>query len=791
MVKIRLDSAPLFLPAICWAIGIIAGRFLELNLFYILLIQICSLLLVLIKSIRIYAIFLVIILLGFLRFSAATYYPDNHIHTLMQYRDEFVQTMHGQIIDYDHSGERLSRYTVSLDSVAGYPTEGRIYLYTTNRDLECNELIKTIASFQSPRPPSNPGMIDYADILEQSGIHATAFAQVPVEVVGFKQNILREYIVNIREVIRTRIYDRFGEYSGFITAILIGDRSGLGNWDYLITRAGLNHLIAISGLHVGIIAFMTFIILKIFIRNRFLNRIILILILLTYAGICSWRPSVSRAVIMISIYLIAQLSNRIVNANNVLAIAFIIITAFNPFLLFTIGFQLSFIAVFVLLNFLPLIHILKIDKEEIALLSVSKKILNSILAILISSALITTFLSPLLMYYFYQFNFNSIFGNLIGIPLVSVMIPLNFLLLLLPELPILITIYQNSAFLLVYIFENWSQFVSQLPFYHGFVSIDWWQVLLIYVLLISFFLFSLCNLKKKTNHFLALFVTVMSIVLIFTFSNVQEDRLKVVFFDAGLGDLFLIRTPDNENVMIDAGPPDFASNHFSYSALPYFKQNGISTIDWLILTHAHNDHYGGFETLLQEVRVDNLLIHEHFFDSPVWEIFESLIEEYEVELTLVADTMQIALSTVELKVIHPDDNYSHSNINNLSIVTRLEYQNFSTLFTGDIEVNAEEYLVSNYSEYLDCHILKVAHHGSKSSTTEQFLNYSKPEYAFIPTSLQNRFNFPHDETIQNLANLEDRLFIAGKDGAVVVLTDGEKVHISTHLSHKEYIEIIE
>jgi competence protein ComEC len=729
--------------------------------------------------------------LGFLRFSVATNYPEHHINSLLQYREEFVQTLYGQIIDYDHSGERLSRYTVSVDSIAGYPTEGRVYLYTTNRDLNCNDLIKTIASFQRPRPPSNPGMIDYADMLEQAGIHATAFAQVPVEVVGHQRHLLREYIVSIREMIRTRIHERFQEHSGLICAILIGDRSGLEDWDYLITRAGLNHLIAISGLHVGIIAFITFIILKIFIRNRFLNRIILIIILLTYAGVCSWRPSVSRAVIMISVYLIAQLSNRLVSANNVLALAFIIITAFNPFLLFTIGFQLSFIAVFVLLNLLPQVRIVKIDKEEIALLSASKKMLNSVLAILISSALITTFLSPLLMFYFYQFNFNGIFGNIIGIPLVSIMIPLNFLLLVLPELPILVAIYQNSALLLVYIFKNWSQFVSQLPFYHGFVSISWWQVLLIYALLLSLFSLIFCKLKKRTKLFIAITVAIIVIILIFSIANVQRDRLKIVFFDAGLGDLFLIRTPDNENVMIDAGPSDFASNHFSYSALPYFKQHGISTIDWLILTHAHNDHYGGFEALIQEVIVENLLIHEHFFDRPVWETFEPLIEEYEVDLTVVSDTMQIALSSVNLKVIHPDKDYSHSNINNLSIVTRLEYQNFSALFTGDIESEAENYLTSNYEEYLPCYMLKIAHHGSKSSSTEQFLDYAKPEYAFIPTSLENRFNFPHEETLQNLAFLEDRLFIAEKDGAVILLTDGEKVHISTYLSQKEYIEIIE
>jgi competence protein ComEC len=148
--------------------------------------------------------------------------------------------------------------------------------------------------------------------------------------------------------------------------------------------------------------------------------------------------------------------------------------------------------------------------------------------------------------------------------------------------------------------------------------------------------------------------------------------------------------------------------------------------------------------------------------------------------------MHLQVSGINCQILHPDKEYSDVNINNLSITVRIDMDEFSVLFTSDLEKEAELYLLKKYIQFLDCDILKVGHHGSKTSSITAFIKTVSPDYAFIPTSLKNRFHFPHELTLKKYEYLGENLFIAGKDGALQIITDGKSAHFKTYLSDKEF-----
>jgi competence protein ComEC len=251
--------------------------------------------------------------------------------------------------------------------------------------------------------------------------------------------------------------------------------------------------------------------------------------------------------------------------------------------------------------------------------------------------------------------------------------------------------------------------------------------------------------------------------------------------------MILIETVENEKIMIDTGPPEFSQGHFSQSAQSYFQKKGISTLDWLIVTHAHNDHYGGLEHLLKEIKIKNLAVTDEFQGRSIWHYFKPLLPK-QTSVFTVRDTLTLPLESVTLKILHPDSTFYHTNINNMSITAKLTYKHLNILFPGDLEEEGEHFIAAVYHDFLPSKVLKAGHHGSKTASSDEFIAVVKPEFVFIPTSLKNRFHFPHEITLQRFAHLQDKMLIAGKDGALQIETDGETATFHTFKSKKTFFE---
>ncbi len=776
-------NMPLVIPAILWIIGIIIARFTTIPVSYLMVVIPILLLLSFITKLKVISFCLVVILLGLFRYDIQSEFPKYHINTILETHSTITQPIEGRIINEVTPKDNNYTFILDLHKINNNKVKGRIKFYTRADSLNYGDIISTVATVRELPGSTNPASFDYKEFLDAKKIYGSGWAISPVIIKGNQTDIFNNTVINIRKYLRCRIEDKFGEHAGFVKAIIIAEKDEIDNKRSVMTKAGLSHLLAVSGLHVGLLTLIMLSILNSFIPKRDISRIIIMILLIIYAAICLWAPSITRAAIMIILFLLAKMLQRKPIANNILFTSLIITTAINPNQLFSVGLQMSYLAVFVLLNILPKFKFIKINKQDIVAMSKSKRIINGALILICTSFILNVFLAPLTAYNFHQFGFNGIAGNLLGIPLIGIILPLNLIIIFLPLS--IASIFQNSFKLVMFIFDKWTNFSAELPLHFDFIFISLIHLILLYLILSALIL----ALKNSFKHRKWLYISVIFLLSIFFLLGKQSsNKLIITFFDCGLGDLALIQTPKNKTILIDTGPPEKGVNSFTRSALPYLQKNGIKAIDHVLITHAHNDHYGGVFSVFENLEVKSIITTDEFQDRDVWSNLTSNIVAEQCSIFTISDTTHIHFDDIKIKIIHPDKSYKDNNINNMSIVVRLDHKDISVLFTGDLEHEGEEHLIRNYSEFLDCDILKVGHHGSKTASSPEFIKAVDPQYAIISTAKKNRFDFPHEITLQRFAFMGGNLMITGVDGACQIVSDGQSAKITTFVSNKNIID---
>lgn len=240
------------------------------------------------------------------------------------------------------------------------------------------------------------------------------------------------------------------------------------------------------------------------------------------------------------------------------------------------------------------------------------------------------------------------------------------------------------------------------------------------------------------------FIFLLLLILFFTLKN--NEKLAVYFLDVGQGDAILIRTPDGQNILIDGGP----DNNLLYQVanhLPWWER----TIDYLVITHYHTDHYVGFLSLLDKYQVKNILVTANLPNDFLYYQWLEKLKEKNIKPSVVRAGENFVLSPdLNWQVLLADN--QHEDLNENSIVIKLTYKDTDFLFMGDLPISGEQkLLVSGLN--LDAEILKVGHHGSKYSSSEEFLKAVSPEICVIQSGLDNKFNHPHKEAISRLQEL--------------------------------------
>ncbi len=270
-------------------------------------------------------------------------------------------------------------------------------------------------------------------------------------------------------------------------------------------------------------------------------------------------------------------------------------------------------------------------------------------------------------------------------------------------------------------------------------------------------------------------VFIVSGTAVFLYASTSIDNLEISFFDIGQGDAALIQTPFGQNILIDGGP-DYSIITRLSEKLPWWDK----TIDLMILTHPHDDHVGGLLSVLERYKVKKILHTGVLHDSFLYDEWKQLIRDKKILATLVERPQTIVLGDGgRIEIIYPDTSVmaeSKNNLNNSSIVLRLVYGENSFLFTGDAELEVEEYLLKKALN-IESGVLKVGHHGSDTSSSEKFLQVVKPEIAVISVGEDNDFGHPSRRIIKRLERMGIDIYRTDEDATVNIVSDGEKYTI--------------
>jgi len=274
--------------------------------------------------------------------------------------------------------------------------------------------------------------------------------------------------------------------------------------------------------------------------------------------------------------------------------------------------------------------------------------------------------------------------------------------------------------------------------------------------------------KKKQIGILIFLFLIAIMVWIFVFTEARTGFLKVKFFDVGQGDAEFIETPDKKQVLIDGGP-DLSVLEKLGRAMPFYDRY----IDLIILTHPEADHLNGLIEIVKRYNVGAIIMTGVFRNTDQYKEFLNIIKNKKIPVYLAKSGGEIDFgNNIKIDILYPLDNLKGkviSDSNNTSIVAKLIYGNFETLFTGDIEKSVENKLIKSGLN-LKSDILKIAHHGSKTSSGEEFLKAVNAILAVIEVGKDNTYGHPHQEVLERLKNLQ--IFQTGKDGDIKILSDG-------------------
>ena len=256
----------------------------------------------------------------------------------------------------------------------------------------------------------------------------------------------------------------------------------------------------------------------------------------------------------------------------------------------------------------------------------------------------------------------------------------------------------------------------------------------------------------------------------------KNGLLKIYFFDIGQGDAIFIETPNGNQVLIDGGPDNKVLQELA-QVMPFYDRE----IDVVVLTHPHADHVAGLIEVLERYEVKNIVQAKEDYNSPVVPVWQDAVKNEKAnEIEAIAGKTIELGNDVVLKIIYPKESLEGQTVknpNNSSVVMMLDYKNTEIFLVGDIEAKAEKELL-NYD--IDADILKVGHHGSKTSTTVNFLEKISPQVAFIQVGAKNRYSHPSLEVTQRLEGFGIRYHRTDLDGHMEVITDGETFQVKKY-----------
>lgn len=549
-------------------------------------------------------------------------------------------------------------------------------------------------------------------------------------------------------------------------------------------------MLAVSGSHITyIISAFSILMEK---KNKRITKILTIIFLIFFMALTGFTASVVRASIMGILILTSGLVHRKSDTINNLGISSLIILICNPYTIIDAGFWLSFAGTMGIILLEEPINSY-FQKFKICKIKSISWIINSFTITFAANIIII----PIMAYMFSTFSMTFWISNILAAPVMEFVTIYGFLMyfisiFLLPLAKFLGIILNFSLNSLIKIAE----ITSLIPGSSIYIKTPYLLECIIYYLIL-FLIFNWKRIKEKLennkilekikkNSYKYISIILISIILTNTISNKIFQEIKIYFVDVGQGDSTLIQTIEGKNILIDGGGSEFGSFDVGESILlPYLLDRRITTIDYLMISHFDSDHIGGVFAILENLEVKNIIISKQGETSENLKKFYEITNNKGIRTIIVkkGDIVEIDKYS-HFEILFPEDNLIEDNIlNNNSIVARFNSLDFSILFTGDIEEIAEKRLCELYSgtDKLEAFVLKVAHHGSKTSSSEEFLELVKPKIALIGVGKNNNFGHPNIDVIERLENMGSKIYRTDNCGEIIIRINREKLQIHTKI----------
>lgn len=568
------------------------------------------------------------------------------------------------------------------------------------------------------------------------------------------------FIHNIQKYIKdTRNGTLTDEEGNLLLAILLGDKDKLSeDIQESFKTSNLSHMLAVSGAHVSYIILGLTYVLQNSIIGKKNGKIVCIFFLLVFMAITNFTPSVTRACIMAVLTLFSGIIYRKSDVYTNISVAALITLIFNPYSLLDLGFQLSYGGTIGIIIFIKRIQ----EKKS------NSKVINYIKQMALVSIYANIIIIPIMMYHFNTVSFTFIISNIMASPILGIIVITGFLFIIasitVKPLTRLIAIFIKP---ILSILIKISQICSKLPFSNILVVTPYMFNVISYYAIILY-----CIKSKKNNKCKIIICLLIVLILINFIIYIFPQKLRIFFIDVGQGDSTLIITPDKKTVLIDGGGSD-SFDVGEKVLLPYLLDRRILKIDYVLISHFDTDHCGGILTIMEKVKVKNIIISEQAEHSENYERSKKLMIHKKIRLIEVKKGDKIKIGRYsEFKILFPTSRLLSENpLNNNSIVAQFNYNNFKMLFTGDIEKLAEQQILKAEKAEIRADILKVAHHGSKTSSIPEFIKAVKPKIALIGVGKNNTFGHPNQQTIKNLENIKCRIYRTDLQGEIIIKID--------------------
>ena len=675
--------------------------------------------------------------------------------------DKSIISATAVVIKGPSEGEYNYKYTVKARTGKYKNKKFIVYINKKNKKLlEYGDLIEIKGEYSAPEVARNYKGFDYSQYLKTLNIYGTIKVE---ESKIINKNQLSPILISINNI-KEKMIDNANRNmpkrtANLLLGILIGERDNIQE-DIIesFRTANLSHILAVSGAHTSyIILGITYLISKSKTPKR-IGYIITIINLLIFIIITGASYSVVRACIMAIVVIGAKICYRKENFFTSICISLIIILIQNPFAINDIGLKLSFMGTAGIVIF----------NKSITNFFIKLKIKQKI-----AEALSVTFSAQLMIMPITILNFNTIsltffISNILASPLLGIIIIFGFISIFISSI---LNLISKILFLILHIFLELlilvSKVTEKIPGSSILVRTPNILFAIVYYILILFFnyffvikqnptrrfhkkIIKIITIKNIKNGFKVIAVVFLIMLLLTRIVRIINPTLKIYFIDVGQGDSTLIVTPKNKKILIDGGEGK------TNVLFQYLLDRRINKIDYIIISHFDSDHCNGLIEIIEKMRVENIVMSKQSKESEEYKKILEIIKQKNIKVSSVkAEDKIIIEKNLYTKILNPAEKFEFQDLNNNAIVAKLVYKNFSMLFTGDIE-KAEENLAKKYKNELKSTILKVAHHGSKTSTSEEFLKYVEPQIALIGVGKNNKFGHPNQITIERLKSIRSQ-----------------------------------